>query len=85
MDILTYGKEALALADQWSMPLLLMHGTEDRITSPEATREFSEKADGDVDLVLWEGYYHETHNDLGNEKVIEYLISWLNTQTGQDS
>ncbi len=85
VDILEYGQQALELAEDWSIPLLLMHGTADRITSPAASRRFAEKAGEPVDLVLWEGYYHETHNDVGQEKVIEKMITWLDEQIAGDS
>ncbi len=77
VELLENGQYAFDHAQDFSFPMLLMHGTEDRITSPEASRKFAEKAGSQVELVLWEGYYHETHNDFGKEKVIEKMISWV--------
>lgn len=76
--LLESGESALSNADQWTLPLLLMHGTSDRITSQEASQTFKQKAGEIVELALWEGYYHEIHNDLGKEKPIEKMITWLN-------
>lgn len=76
--ILKSGRYALDHADTWKLPLLLMHGTADRICSYKASQQFAESAGSNVDLVLWEDYYHETHNDLGKEKVITKIIGWLN-------
>ena len=81
ISMLEKGQYALAHARDFALPLLLMHGTADRITSPEATREFAEKAGPNVDLVLWEAYYHETHNDIGKDQVISKLVSWIEAKT----
>jgi alpha-beta hydrolase superfamily lysophospholipase len=77
MDLIDTGQYAMDHAEEWSLPLLLMHGTADGISSCDASQRFSEIAGGNVDLVLWEDYYHEIHNDIGKEKVIVKMISWL--------
>lgn len=61
-------------------PLLLMHGSEDKITSPEGSRQF---ADGSsvTDLKIWDGGYHELHNDIINDEVFSYLAGWLAKKT----
>lgn len=81
MSLFQSGQYALDHAHEFTLPLLLMHGTEDRIGSPEATKEFADKAHENVELILWEDYYHETHNDIGKEKVIAKLISWIDEKT----
>lgn len=80
-DFLEAGQWALDHAREWTLPLLLMHGTEDKITSHIASQEFAQKADEPVKLILWEGYFHETQNDLGKEKVIDAVIAWLDERT----
>lgn len=82
-DILNSGREALESADQWTAPLLLMHGTLDRITSHEASQKFAERAVSPVELVLWEGFYHELHNDFGSDEVIDKKIAWLDKRTNR--
>ena len=57
--------------------MLLMHGTADRLTSHQASQTFAENAGSQVELVLWQEYYHEIHNDFGKEEVLEKMISWL--------
>ena len=80
IDMLAAGDYALAKAEDWSLPLLLMHGTGDRITSSDASKAFAEEAGSGVTFVPWEGYYHEIHNDIGKEKVIEKMVTWLDDQ-----
>jgi len=71
-------KNALKCASKFSLPLLLMHGSADSITSPEASAEFASKIKKDCTFKLWEGFYHELHNEPGKEKVVSFIIKWLN-------
>ena len=76
-DMLERGIYALEHATEWQQPLLLMHGTTDRLSSAPASQEFSKTAGENVDLVLWEENYHELHNDLEKEKVLQTMVEWL--------
>jgi alpha-beta hydrolase superfamily lysophospholipase len=78
--LLESGDELLEQADEWKNPLLLMHGTADRICSYKASQQFAKTAGENVELVLWEDFYHETHNDFGKEKVLSRMINWLDDQ-----
>jgi pimeloyl-ACP methyl ester carboxylesterase len=61
MDLLQTGQWALEHAAGFPLPLLLMHGSADRITSAAASQEFASRVSSDCTLKLWEGLYHETH------------------------
>lgn len=69
---------ALANAHRLRVPLLLYHGTADRLTSPDGTSDFAAKAGGDVTLKLFKGGYHETHHDVNREELLQLLTHWLN-------
>lgn len=77
LDLLNSGSDALENAELWCIPLLLMHGTADRITSYKGSKSFAQKAGACVTFVSWENYYHELHNDIEKDKVIEKMIKWL--------
>ena len=77
VDMIRTGEDMLAHAEDWTLPLLLMHGSDDRITSSDASKDYADKAGSAVTFVPWEGYYHEIHNDIGKEEVIEKMIAWL--------
>ena len=77
MDIFESGQYTLDHAQEWDLPLLLMHGTGDRITSHQASQEFAEDASDNVEFVSWENYYHEIHNDFGSAAVINKMVTWL--------
>jgi alpha-beta hydrolase superfamily lysophospholipase len=61
-------------------PLLVMHGTDDQITSCQATRDFTINASEKTTFIEWEGCYHELHHDMDREKVFYKLLDWLNEQ-----
>jgi acylglycerol lipase len=68
-------------AEAFNAPLLLFHGTADRITDPEGTRALYEAAPAeDKTLTLYEGGYHETMNDLEKERVLDDLTAWLDAR-----
>jgi alpha-beta hydrolase superfamily lysophospholipase len=74
------GKWALAHASELKTPLLVMHGTADRLNSYEASKAFSEKAsDHFITFKTWEGYYHELHNEPEPDRteVLNYIVKWL--------
>jgi acylglycerol lipase len=73
------GKSSLVNAGSLKKPLLLMHGTDDHICSPEGSREFAAKTEM-AELKLWDGGYHELHNDLYRHEMFNYIITWLNSK-----
>jgi len=76
---------AIENADKLKIPMLLMHGTGDQLTSYKASQKFAEKAGEKVELKLFEGAYHELHNDMVKGEVLDLMISWLNKEIGQQS
>jgi len=55
---------------------LLIHGSDDQITSPAGSREFAQK-NSKVELKIWEGGYHELHNEPFKDEVFKYIINWI--------
>jgi acylglycerol lipase len=81
IDMLEEGLWLLANVKETHQPLLLMHGSDDRICSPQATMEFAQKAGNLCTLKIWEGFYHEIHNEPEKDLVFQYLLSWLNERS----
>jgi alpha-beta hydrolase superfamily lysophospholipase len=80
------GLEVLA-AGEWirshtssPLPLLIMQGTADRFAEPGMTVSFAKGLSGDVTLRVWEGLYHELHNEIQKDEVIAYMIEWADTR-----
>ena len=65
-------------AAEVQLPLLMLQGLADVVVVPHATQEFFSKVGSqDKSLRLYEGFYHELHNDLGRERPIGAVIDWL--------
>jgi len=77
------GQWALEHASEFSLPLLLMHGGEDKIISVEAGREFAGKIKENCTLKIWDGLYHEIHNEPEKEEVFKFLIDWLDKEVSE--
>lgn len=76
--MLDAGEWAIVHAAEFPLPLLLVHGTADKLTSARATEEFAAKVPaGRCTLKLWEGFYHETHNEPEKAEVLAYMVNWL--------
>jgi alpha-beta hydrolase superfamily lysophospholipase len=63
-----------------NVPLLVMHGSGDQITSVKQTRNFVRNAGNRTIYKEWPGYYHELHNDTGAGEVFSFLLDWLERQ-----
>lgn len=60
------------------LPLLVLHGEEDRINTATGTRRFFESVTfPDKTLHLVPGGYHEPHNDPGYEQVLQRVEDFL--------
>jgi alpha-beta hydrolase superfamily lysophospholipase len=69
---------AFANASKFSAPLLVMVGSEDKLTYPSGGQDFIKIVPGDVTFKLWDGMYHEIHNEPGKAEVLNYAIQWMN-------
>jgi acylglycerol lipase len=68
---------ALQHASEFTLPLLLVHGTEDQLAFPSSSQEFAAALGNRATLVLWKGLYHETHNELNKAEVLRTNIQWM--------
>lgn len=80
LDFLNAGQWALEHAAEFPLPLLLMHGGADPICSAPASQDFAARAGEKCTLKIWDGLYHETHNELEKAQVLAYMVEWLNSQ-----
>jgi len=74
------GRYVLDHASEWSLPLYLAHGTADRICQFEGSAQFAAHAGAKVTFHPWERLYHETHNELNKDEVIQAMLDWINAQ-----
>ncbi|HQR78918.1 MAG TPA: lysophospholipase [Actinomycetota bacterium] len=59
------------------LPLLIIHGTADRLTVPSASKIFVDGIDGDVTLIEYDGMYHEPHNEPEQQQVFDDVLAWM--------
>jgi alpha-beta hydrolase superfamily lysophospholipase len=78
------GLEAIDLcfrrASEFKPPLLIMHGKADRITYASGSEDFAKLAsqnNKDITLKIWDGLYHEIHNEPQQAEVFKVMIEWL--------
>ena len=58
----------------------MIHGTDDRITSPISSREFFDNLTiSDKTYISYDVGYHESLNDIHHEQVAADIQSWLDT------
>lgn len=73
------GNYVLSHSSELKVPLLLMHGSDDLICSPEGSREFVSGTKM-AELKIWEGGFHELHNETFKNDVFQYLLKWINAK-----
>jgi alpha-beta hydrolase superfamily lysophospholipase len=61
-----------------TVPLLVLHGTADRLTGPSGSRLIAEKGgSADITVKFYDGWYHELHNEPEKETVFGDIVRWL--------
>lgn len=81
MDLITRGSWILAHAADFPLPLLLMVGSSDHLVSTDAISAFAQAAPPEkLTYKVWDGLYHETHNEFEKQQVLDYIINWLEAQ-----
>lgn len=79
LGTLDSGQYALENAQKLTIPTLVLHGTDDNITSFRASERFTQSSE-QAQLKLWPDYRHETHNEIGKEEVLTFITDWLDQQ-----
>lgn len=73
------GDLALNSAERIALPLLVMHGTGDRITSHAASESFAKSVPGGR-LKLFENLAHEMHFEKQAGEVVGFAVDWIERQ-----
>jgi len=64
-----------------TLPVLIMHGTDDKVTRPEGSQAFYDAAGSkDKTLKLYEGYAHDLLNDVDKEVVMSDIQNWIDAR-----
>lgn len=79
-NLVDSGQWALENANLLQCRTLLMHGSDDKLTCPNASSDFADSAAGMVAFKAWHGCRHELHDDLQREPVFDYMTRWMKQQ-----
>lgn len=78
--LLTIHKHLYEQAHQLTLPLLVIHGTADKLTDPDGSKKFFEMVSSqDKTLKLYDGLFHETMNEVpvAKAEVLNDIKEWL--------
>ena len=65
-------------APRINLPVLIMHGTSDRLCDPEGSRMLHEAVSSeDKTLKFYDGFYHEILNEPDRDQVLGDMAAWL--------
>ncbi|CAN6451627.1 unnamed protein product [Victoria cruziana] len=88
MELLKTTKEIERQLDKVSAPLLILHGSEDKVTDPQVSQFLYHKASSqDKTLKLYKGGYHGILEGESDERILEAIndiISWLDVHSNNN-
>ncbi|MCK9414071.1 MAG: lysophospholipase [Prolixibacteraceae bacterium] len=61
-----------------SIPMLFMHGTNDRVSAPEASENLAKGMYGNATYREWADAPHQLHAWDQNDRVTDFTIEWIN-------
>lgn len=79
-EMIVWGKHLHEYKGKLFVPALIQHAGDDLLTDLKATKTFVKNVTGDVTFKVWEGLYHEIHNESIREQVYDYTIEWIDKQ-----
>lgn len=77
LEVEKAGEWALRNASELHVPLLLLHGDADRVTSYEASKQLAESLGNKCDWFSKPGGLHELHNDKDGKVTVGYIVDWI--------
>jgi alpha-beta hydrolase superfamily lysophospholipase len=67
--------------EEVSVPLIAMHGTADKLTNPEGSKELIRRASStDKTLKLYDGYFHDLLHEPEKQVVFTDLANWMDAR-----
>jgi acylglycerol lipase len=68
--------------EEMTVPFIAMHGTADKLTNPEGSKDLYAKAKStDKTLKLYDGFYHDLLHEPEKQTVFNDLAGWLDAHT----
>lgn len=80
LDLIENGKWILEHAAEFPLPLLLLQGSADRLVNPSGAKQFAPQVNNNIRFKLYDGWYHELHNEIEKEIVLHDMVAWVDEQ-----
>ena len=78
IELLKAQQRILAEASRVKLPVLMVHGSDDRLCPLDGARPFYEAiASTDKTLQVYDGLYHEVYNEPERDQVLGDVVAWL--------
>ena len=77
-------KYALENAAAIRVPILLLHGTGDKVIDLSGTKDFYDRiVFRDKEIKLYDGLYHELLRETERQEIIDYILNWIAKRAGR--
>lgn len=80
LKLMETGQWAIDHASDLSTPMLIIHGTSDRITAFQASKTFADHSKGMATFFPIENGYHELHHDQEKTILFDRIHDWIKEQ-----
>lgn len=81
-SVLDLARENVGLTSSWTVPVMILHGTADKVTSPHGSQRFFDALVArDKSLQLVDGGFHELLNDFDKDRTIAAILDWITHRT----
>ena len=81
-ELLKVMKQIRQRLSQIQLPVLILHGNEDRLSDPQSSQLMYDNVSSiDKTLLFYKGYHHEIHNEPGRNRVLADIENWLEVRT----
>ena len=79
--LLLVGETMPQRAASLAAPLLVVHGSDDRLIPVEGSRQLvAAVGSSDVELKVYPGLYHEVFNEPEQDQVLDDVVAWVNAR-----
>ena len=82
LDLMQNGQWVIEHAAEFPLPLLLLQGSADRLVNPAGARKFAADLADKVTYKVYDGWYHELHNEVEKETVLADMVAWIDQILG---
>lgn len=81
-EMMRAGEDAARLLPALCLPYLALHGSADPITLPQGAAMIRAQCESpDLTVKMYDGLYHELHNEVQRDEVLRDIATWLDAHS----